>query len=99
MRLDLVFGRPHNKKRLLYIDVDFRKDTASAMSVGYSEDSGATWTDSTVDMSGTGRGTERLYVDGGPAQEFRFRVSNTTADHEARILGITPWVLPKPRRD
>ena len=95
---DEMWGAPYNKKRLVEITADFKKDTATNAQIGYSSDSGASFSSRTVNMNGSGFGTTRQFVNGGNAFNYRLKVSDSTKDESATITGITGWVRPIPRR-
>ena len=88
---DIEWGAPWVRKELQKITVEFRKDTAAGAKVGWSRDSGVSFTERDVNMSGTGRDSKTLFINGGNAFDFRFRVLDETLDESASILGVTGW--------
>lgn len=86
-------------KSLMEVQTDFRKDTATNMKVGYSSNAGSSFTERTVPMNGSGRGTNRQFISRPRAIDFRFRLRNSTLDERATILGITGWAIKEPRRN
>ena len=95
---DEDYKLPFNRKRILEIITSFRHDDAGNTKVGYSVDSGATWTDHSVDMSGAGRDTDRQHVNDW-GRDIRFRVHNETVGEEATVLGIHGIARPQPFRE
>lgn len=96
---DENWGQPLNRKRLMEIGTDYRGATgASSVQIGYSRDQGESFTNSTVDMSGTGRLTDRRYVNGAHNYEFRLRFGSTSLDVTPTIIGITGWATIQPTR-
>ena len=91
---DELWKLPNNRKNLHEITIDFRKDSAENMEIGYSKDSGVTFNTSTVDMSGAGRSSKRIYLNGGNSLQYRFQIKNDTKDEDARITGVTGWARP-----
>ena len=96
---DENWGLPYNKKNLLETNTSFRRGTAANASLGFSDDSGATWTNSTINMNGSGIGTGQVFVNGDPSSTYRLRVSNSTKDETATVTGITGWARPLKRRE
>ena len=96
---DENWGLPYNKKNLLETNTSFRRGTAENLKLGYSDDSGATWTDTTIGASGSGIGTGQVFVNGDPSSTYRLRVSNSTRDETATVTGITGWARPLKRRE
>jgi len=88
---DEIWQAPYNKKQLIEINVDFRKDNASNTKIGFSDDNGANFTDFTVDMSGSGRGISILRPNADSSHDYRLRILNNTVDESATILGIAGW--------
>lgn len=89
---DEVWGQPMNRKRLLEITTDFRKaSAASSIDIGYSRDQGEAFTNSTVNMSGTGRASDRRFISGGNSYDYRLRFGSTQLDAAPTIIGITGW--------
>ena len=83
------FGYPYQKKELLEILSEFRRGTASSVSVGYKQDEDDVYTSRTVNMSGTGRDTKRNFHNGGMAGSYQFRVGGSTKDEQVTVLGLT----------
>lgn len=68
--------------------------------IGYSYDGGSTWTNKTVDMTGsTYFGTKKLLINGGVGNAFRFRIGNSSLDQSFNVLGIDVWALPYAYRE
>lgn len=88
---DEFWGSPAYRKDLLQLSVNYRLGTAAGAFVGFSRNSGASWTDKTVNMSGTGRGSKTLYVNGGNNYDFRFRFGSNSLDESASVLSVTGW--------
>lgn len=95
---DEVFEDAWGDKLLYEISTDYRGGTAKNVNVGYSIDNGASFTNKTVDMSDSGRNTDRRYFTSPRSQEFRFRVGSGTINENSTILGITGWVFPQQTR-
>ena len=95
---DESWGDYTRYKRLLELQIDFRKDSATSVKFGYSSDHGESWTDRTINMNGTGRATSRQFVNAGRNMDFRIRVANSVIDERATILGIIGWAIPEARR-
>ena len=95
---DESWGDYTRYKRLLELQIDFRKDSATSVKFGYSSDNGESWTDRTINMNGTGRDTSRQFVNAGRSTDFRIRVANSVIDERATILGIIGWAIPESRR-
>lgn len=91
---DETFGIPHNLKRLMEIIVDFRGGNAINAKVGFSVDDGETFTDSSVNMTASGRNSKRLFVNSSWDTSYRFRVSDAAIDEGATILGIASYAIP-----
>lgn len=92
---DEVFSFPHNFKRLMELSVDYRKGTAANAKVGFRRSDQSSFTESSVDMSGSGRGTKRLFTSGGISLDYRFQIRSTAKDEYATILGLTPLSIPQ----
>jgi len=86
------------KKRLLEIQADFRRDSASNMEIAFSSNTGRNWETRTINMSGSGRDSTRQYVHG-YGLDWMFRILNRTRGERATILGITPWARKEVRRE
>jgi hypothetical protein len=71
---DELWQAPNAKKYLTELNADFKKGTAANVSLGYSSDYGATYSNRTVDMSGSGRGSTVQYVNGGLSLSYRLRL-------------------------
>jgi hypothetical protein len=95
---DESFDRPFQRKRLLELIPAYRRGSADSVVIGYSNDSGATWSEKTVDMSGSGRSSTRLHTDKW-GRDIRFRVSDNSAGETATLLGIHAIVRPSPLRE
>lgn len=88
---DEIWGDPNHKKYLNEITTKFRKGTALNSELGYSSDSGLTFSTSTLNMSGTGYGSDRKFINGGISHLYRFRVKNSTLDEKATLIDLTGW--------
>lgn len=88
---DEAWGDPGVKKYLLEITGDYRSGYASNLKVGYSRDFGTTFTEHTVAATNSGRGTFRLFVNGGNANDYRLRIRGSTLDETAVITGLAGW--------
>ena len=95
---DEDYDLPFNRKRILEIITSFRHDDAGSTQVGYSVDSGASWTDHAVDMSGSGRDTDRQHVNDW-GRDIRFRVYSSGTGDEATVLGIHGVARPQRFRE
>lgn len=91
---DDVWQLPSNAKSLQEINLDFQNTGALNTQVGFSRDNGATFTDKTVMMPGSTRGTKRIFVNGGNATNFRFRIYNGTLGETFRIHGLEAYAVP-----
>lgn len=78
------------QKRLLEVQADFRRNTASNMEIAFSSNTGTNWETRTIDMSGSGRDSTRQFVHG-YGLDWMFRILNRTRGERATVLGITPW--------
>lgn len=97
---DEAWGQPLNRKRLMEIGTDYRKASgASAVNIGYSGDNGATFTNSSISMDGTGRATDVRYVNGQNKFDYRLRFGSTSLDVAPTIIGITGWSTIYPGRN
>ena len=96
---DEIWELPYNRKRLQEIIVDFRKGSANSVDIGYQRNDQTSFTSRSVDMSGSGLGTKRLFFDGGYGQSFRFRVSDNTLDQTAEINGLGVYGRPLELRE
>ena len=85
---DEMWGLPNNKKYLLEMGADFKKGTATNAKLGFSKDYGTTYTDRTINMNGSGRGSTKQNINGGMAFSYRFRIFDSTKDETATITGI-----------
>lgn len=88
---DEVFGDPTRAKALDEIVLDFQKSDAANLKIGFSKDNGATYSDKTVDITGTGRGTKRLFINGGNSTNYRFRITDSNLDESYKIYGLDPY--------
>ena len=95
---DEDWGAPNQKKRITEIGMDFQKGTAANGFLRYSCDGGSSYTSRTINMSGTGRGSTRQFVNVPLDYACRVRAGSSTADESADILGITPWAIVSPYR-
>ena len=91
---DESWGFPTTSKRLLELVLDFERQNASTFKIGFSRDNGVTYTEKTVNMSGTGRTTKRLFINGGNSIQFRFRFTDTTKDETFQIFGLEAYSRP-----
>jgi hypothetical protein len=89
-----TYERPNIRKYLMEIALDFRKGTESALTAGYSRDGGYSYTSKSASAVGTGRGTARFFMAGSNSLDYRFKVSGSTLDGTATVLGITGWARP-----
>lgn len=85
---DEMWGLPNNKKYLLEMGADFKKGTATNAKLGFSKDYGTTYTDRTINMNGSGRGSTKQNINGGMSFSYRFRIFDSTKDETATITGI-----------
>ena len=95
---DEDWNAPNQKKRITEIGMDFQKGTAANGTLSYSCDGGSSYTSRSVNMSGTGRGSTRQFVNVPLDYACRVRAGSSTKDESADILGITPWAIISPYR-
>lgn len=95
---DEDWQRPHQRKRLMELAATVRRGCAN-LKLGFSSDSGSTFTDRTVNLSGTGLGSTRQFVSGGNALYYRLRVRDTTLDESCNILSLEGTALPQGLRE
>lgn len=91
-----TWGEPYRKKELQGVIVEYRKDSAQNAYAGYVRGDDILTSTKTVDMSGTGRGTKRLYIDGGVSHGYRLKVGGGTIDEKATIMGLSGIARPLP---
>jgi len=96
---DDTFGQPNIRKYLMEINLDYVKGTETALTAGYSRNSGSSYTTKSVSASGSGRGTSRLFMAGSNSMDYRFRVSGSSLDGTVSLLGLTGWARPAVLRE
>ena len=88
---DEPWGDPYRRKNLKQISLDYEADNAVNTSIGYTRDSGSTFTNKTTSLSGTGINSRNLFINGGNAYDYRLRIRNNSKGETATITGITGW--------
>jgi hypothetical protein len=90
---DQHWGRLSYKKKLseLYLFYVPTNDSSESL-LSYSTNGGSTWTDKSIDMTGTsGYASKQLLINGGIANTFRFKISNSALDESFNVLGLDAW--------
>lgn len=82
---------PYNFKRLMEMQVSFKKGSADNAFIGWSDDSGVTISSRTIDMSGSGYGTTRQFLPGDWLKTFRISTGSSTLDEVAAINKISAY--------
>lgn len=96
---DEIFGSQTISKLLQEIVLDYEKGSAASTKIGFSRDYGSSFTEKTLDMSGTGRTTKRFFVNGGNNTAHRFRIKNTNIDQPFKFYGLEGYALPYSLRE
>lgn len=98
---DQHWDRMSYKKNLKEIYAFYLPTQSSANTyIGYSIDGGTTWTDRTINMTGTSAfGTKKMNNVGGIGNAIRMRVGNNSLDQSFNILGLDLWALPYVNRE
>lgn len=88
------FDSPYVKKKLKEIIYDYRNGSANNLNVGYKRNDQDTYTYSSTIANSTGRGTRRVFINGGLSHGFQLRVIDTTKDETAEVVGVGAFAIP-----
>ena len=87
------------QKTLKEIMIDYRNGAAQNLKVGARRNDQTTFTDSTQNVTSTGRATKQIFVNGGRSHGFQFRISNNSLDETADVVGVAGFAIPGRVRD
>lgn len=96
---DESWGAPNTSKNLMELYADFQKGGGANTQIGYSRDNGASFSSKTLDLSGSGRGVKRFFVNGGNSTVHRVRITNSTLDQTLKIYGVELFAAPYKLRE